>query len=65
MISAFFREVDENYAASIRDLLPTFRDNQSVPFSGVRNSLVCLRLYLYENISLNFSYNEKCFRQKI
>jgi len=42
--SGFRREVDENcallgcYTASSGDLLPTFRDNLSVPFSGVKNT---------------------------
>jgi len=43
VISGFHREVDENcallgyYAASNGNFLPTFRDNLSVPSSGVKN----------------------------
>ena len=43
-MSVFRREADENcpllghYAASSGDLLRTFRDNLSVPSSGVKNS---------------------------
>jgi len=43
LISGFRREVDENcallghYAASSGNSLPTFRANQSVPSSGVKN----------------------------
>jgi len=43
--SGFSREVDENcallgcYTASSGDLLPTFRDNLSVPFSGVMSGI--------------------------
>jgi len=43
VISGFRREVDENcallgyYAANSGNLLPTFRDNLSLPSSGVRN----------------------------
>ena len=43
MISRFLREIDWNsallgyYAASGGNLLPTFRDNISVPSSGVKN----------------------------
>ena len=43
MTSDCHREVDENsvllgyYAASSGNVLPTFRDNTSVPSSGVRN----------------------------
>ena len=42
-ISGFLREVDENcpllgyYAASSGNFLPTFRDNLSIPSSGVKN----------------------------
>jgi hypothetical protein len=41
VISGFRREIDENctllgyYAASIRNFLPAFRDNLSIPSSGV------------------------------
>jgi len=44
VILGFRREVDENcallgyYAANSGDLLPMFRDNLSVPSSGVKNS---------------------------
>jgi hypothetical protein len=40
----FLREVDENcallgyYAASSGNFLPTFRDNLSAPFQGVKNA---------------------------
>lgn len=43
MISVFHREVDEkgtligNYAPSSGNLLPTFCNNLSVPYSGVKN----------------------------
>jgi len=43
VISGFRREVDENcvlmgyYVASSGNSLPTFRDNLSVPSSGVKN----------------------------
>ena len=49
MISGFRSEVDENcalqlyYAASGGNFLPTFRDNLSVPSSGVKNLLVLSR----------------------
>jgi len=42
-IAGFRREADENcavlgyYAASSGNLLPTFRDNLSIPSSGVKN----------------------------
>jgi hypothetical protein len=45
VISGFSREADENYAllghyaASGGNLLPTFRDNLSVPPSSVKNIL--------------------------
>jgi hypothetical protein len=45
-ISGFHREVDENcvhlnyYATSSGNSLPTFRDNQSVPLSRVKNSFL-------------------------
>jgi len=44
VISGFRRKVDENctllgcYAASGGDFLPTFRDNLSVPFSGLNKT---------------------------
>jgi hypothetical protein len=44
VISGFRHEVDENcaplgyYAASSGNLLPTFRNNQSIPSPGVKNS---------------------------
>ena len=43
VISGFHRKIDENcallgyYATISGNFLPTFRDNLSVPFSGVKN----------------------------
>jgi len=50
VISGFRRKVDRNcallvyYATSNGNSLPTFRDNLSVPSSGVRNPVTCARI---------------------
>ena len=52
MFSAFRYEVDENcsllgyYAASSANLLPTFRDNLSVPSSLFKYSKITLKIQL-------------------
>jgi len=49
----FSREVDENfsllgyYAASSGNSLPTFRNNLSVPYSGVKNPLVTQQISVW------------------
>jgi hypothetical protein len=66
VILGFRRKVDENYAflgyyaTSIGNLLPTFQENLSVPFSGVNNSkkvhplITKLKLYRLIHLAQNF-----------
>ena len=63
MISGFRRVGDKNcvllgcYAASTGNLLPTFRDNLSVPSSRVKNPIMILRLLILEDGTNRLSRN--------
>jgi len=62
-ISGFRREVDENcallgcYAASSGNLLPTFWDNLSVPYSRVKNPKKMGRICFPEMSERNYHYS--------